>query len=495
MLVNTIISNKQESNIDSQYIDIEEIIAKIRVLINSKDPLKLSKEIEELRVIFYKKIKKIEQKIKPYGLSKKEKRLNTIELTFKKTYNSFKRIKKEYYKKKIKEEEKNLTLKYKIIENIHLLTKKSESLKVTFKKFKEFQNDWKNIGLVPITKKDHLWETYNHHIELFYDYIQLNKDLRDLDFQRNKQRKEEICLETETLFNKDFNNKIHEQLQKFHEAWKQVGPVEKKYRKSIWERFQKATKKINKKINTHFLEIKEESNKNLKNKISICKKINALTENPPTTHKEWQSLMIQSKDLVKKWKKGQVQKRDYRKIRKELEDAIRHFNQQKNLFYKIKKKKINDAIKKRISICMELEKLANNTDWETTTNKIIKLQKEWIKIDFIPKNSLEEKTRKKFKNLCNNFFNAKRSFLKTLKKQDVKVEKKNYRQKNKSNKHNLEKTIKTLKAKHAQYVNNISFFGKNTETLILKKEMKKRTLEIQEEIKKIEKKLILLNQG
>ena len=197
---NNIIINASEEDstlIDNNTLSINEIITKIGVLSKNENPYQVSKEIEDLKSIFYVKIKeenkhKIISKDLPKEENKKQE-LHPLEIKFKAVFNTYRKIKAEFRNKKEKEEKQNLKTKRQIIEDIDTLSKEQESIKITFEKFKALQQKWKNTGHVPITVNNDLWQSYNHHIELFYDFIKLNNDLRDLDFQRNLEEKTTIC--------------------------------------------------------------------------------------------------------------------------------------------------------------------------------------------------------------------------------------------------------------------------------------------------------------
>ena len=150
-----------------------------------------------------------------------------------------------------------------IIEDIDNITKEEESIKKTFEQFRTLQEKWKNTGHVPASHSNNLWQSYHHHVELFYDFIKLNNDLRDLDFTRNLEEKIAICEKTEALVNEKSLNKMNDSLQELHEHWKSVGPVKRELREEIWERFQNISRSLNKKRNDYFILRKEEEKKKL----------------------------------------------------------------------------------------------------------------------------------------------------------------------------------------------------------------------------------------
>ena len=72
-----------------------------------------------------------------------------------------------------------------IISEIKALTSEVELEKNTFNKFRGLQKKWNSTGHVNIRDKNELQQMYNHYTEVFYDYLKLNRDLRDLDFKHN----------------------------------------------------------------------------------------------------------------------------------------------------------------------------------------------------------------------------------------------------------------------------------------------------------------------
>ena len=206
-------------------LGIDELIEKIDLLAQNENPYTVSKEAEELKSIFYIKLKtenKEEETNSTEGESTagtptEERILHPLEVKFKLAYGNYKKIKFEFRKKRGQKEDQNFKTKRKIIEDIDKLTQEDESIKKTFEHFKTLQEQWKNTGHVPQTENNNLWQSYHHHVELFYDYIKLNNDLRDLDFTRNLEEKTKICEKAEALANAKSFNKMHDTLQELHE--------------------------------------------------------------------------------------------------------------------------------------------------------------------------------------------------------------------------------------------------------------------------------------
>ena len=423
---NTIPENNQvqepvNKTIDLSSLSMEELITELENLCEIQNPYSVSKRSEEIKTLFYKSLKS-ENNIEDISEEdsdedEEKKTLHPLEVKFKNVNNKFRKIKSDYRKNREKEENKNLIIKENIISDIDKLSKEEESLKVTFEKFKDYQKKWNNTGHVPITKSNDLWQNYHHHVELFYDYIKINKELRDLDFKRNLEQKTIICEKSEKLSNDKSINTAFNSLQELHEHWKNIGPVSREYRESIWERFQTASRKINKNRNDYFLNKKRIFKGNTELKSSICKEINKLSEDNPNTHQQWNNLSEKLNELSEKWKKAApIEKSDLKKSWTEFREATNKFYSMKNNFYKNRKEDNNNNLQEKIKICEKAEELSTSTNWKETGKQLIQLQEKWKNSAFVPKN-LSDKIWKRFRSACNKFFDARKKHYKLLDKE------------------------------------------------------------------------------
>ena len=421
---NTIPENNQvqepvNKTIDLSSLSMEELITELENLCEIQNPYSVSKKSEEIKTLFYKSLKSENniEDISEEDSDEEKKTLHPLEVKFKNANNKFRKIKSDYRKNREKEENKNLIIKENIISDIDKLSKEEESLKVTFEKFKNYQKKWNNTGHVPITKSNDLWQNYHHHVELFYDYIKINKELRDLDFKRNLEQKTIICEKSEKLSNDKSINTAFNSLQELHEHWKNIGPVSREYRESIWERFQTASRKINKKRNDYFLNKKRILKGNTELKSSICKEINKLSEDDPNTHQQWNNLSEKLNELSEKWKKAApIEKSDLKKSWTEFREATNKFYSMRNNFYKNRKEDNNNNLQEKIRICEKAEELSTSTNWKETGRQLIQLQEKWKNSAFVPKN-LSDKIWKRFRSACNKFFDARKKHYKLLDKE------------------------------------------------------------------------------
>ena len=424
-------TSSQQSTANNSDLEIEQVIEKIDLLSQNENPYLVSKKIEDLKSIFYIKLKEKTAEKEVIILEEtpttvqdesseeksKEITLHPLEIEFKTSYRKFKKIKFEYRKKRDGQEVDNLKTKQQIIADIDKLTQEDESIKKTFEHFRILQEQWKNTGHVPQTENNNLWQSYHHHVELFYDYIKLNNDLRDLDFTRNLEEKIAIYEKAEALLNEKSFNKIHNTLQELHEHWKNVGPVKRELREELWERFQNISKTLNKKRNDYFLKEKEKDQKKLIQKEEICKKIDTLTLTKIFSHKEWEEANNQCSELEKEWKDiGRLNKVENSIAWKSLRTVLNNFYDKKNAYYKQKKEEGKNILKVKIIICEKSEKLQNSTDWQVTGNQLITLQNEWKNAGFSSADQ-SNKIWKRFKAACDTFFNARKVHYKAMDKE------------------------------------------------------------------------------
>ena len=412
---------KKVTEINYNSLSIEELIEEHEQLLETEKPYSVSKQIDEIKVCFYKKLhslnnseKESEEEETETDSEKQEKTLHPLEIKFKQVHNKYRKLKSEFRKNREQDEEKNLKIKQQIIVDIDLLIKEEESIKTTFEKFRTLQNKWKNTGNVPLKENNNLWQSYHHHVEMFYDYIKINNDLRDLDFKRNLEQKTLICEKSEKLLTEKSINSAFDTLQELHEHWKNIGPVVRELREEIWNRFQVASREINKKKNDYFHKKQAIRKNNLKIKSEICKQIIGLSTPLADNHNQWVKLTEELKVLSEKWKKAApIEKEDLKKSWSEFREINNEFFQNKSAFYKNKKEAISTNLQIKVSICEKAEALSNSTQWNDTGKILIKLQEQWKNSPFVP-NNISSNIWKRFRKACDTFFNARKSHYKKL---------------------------------------------------------------------------------
>lgn len=318
-----------------------------------------------------------------------------------------------------KERENNLKVRLQIIEDIKGLTEREESLGKTFNEFRDLQDRWKKVGPVPQAEANNLWKTYHHSVEIFFDYIDLNKELRDLDFKKNLERKEDIITAAKELVEGKDIVKVFNELQGLHDEWKDVGPVEKSLREPLWERFKDTSRLINKRYQDYFESRKQEEAQNAKLKEDLCLAVEALIEETFSSAKEWDLANSKILELQEAWKKvGYIRRRDSEKLWSRFRKGNDSFFNKKRDFWNLRKEETSNNYQKKVNLCEQAEALQESSDWKETTDKLIQLQKEWKSVGPVSRKS-SDSVWKRFRAACDYFFNRK-----SESKNDAKAEEK-----------------------------------------------------------------------
>lgn len=305
------------------------------------------------------------------------------------------------------EKERAYAAKLQIIEELKELVNGNETLGHTFNAFRELQQRWKDAGLVPQEKLKGLWETYHHHVENFYNYIKINKELRDLDLKKNYEAKTALAEEAEALMLDPSATNAFHKLQKLHDEWREIGPVAPEFKDALWERFKAASTQINKRHQEYFEGIKAEQKQNLVLKTELCEKVEELAGSAFTSHKEWNTASEQIVEIQKVWKTiGFAPKKDNTKIYERFRTACDKFFGSKRAFYQEMKSEIEDNLQAKLDLCVQAEALQDSEDWKATTDALIALQKKWKEIGATSRKHSEQ-VWKRFRAASDKFFTRK----------------------------------------------------------------------------------------
>ncbi|MDR0982093.1 MAG: DUF349 domain-containing protein [Culturomica sp.] len=312
------------------------------------------------------------------------------------------------------ERELNLQKKLQLIEELKELVGKEESLNKTFQDFNEIQEKWRNIGQVPQGSVNDLWENYHHHVENFYNYIKINKELRDLDLKKNLDDKTLLCVEAEKLLDNKDTSDAFRQLQILHARWKEIGPVHKEYKDNLWERFKAVTDNINNRFHQFSDSLKKEQESNLKVKEELCEKAETIANADYNSVNEWNRASQQLLAMQEEWKHiGTVSLKESNKVYKRLRSACDKFFDRKRTNFKEILKDQEQNLAQKIALCEKVEALKDSIDWKTTTDKIIALQKQWKTIGSAPRKH-SNKVWNRFRKACDEFFNNKKLHFKDV---------------------------------------------------------------------------------
>ncbi|MBD9177803.1 MAG: DUF349 domain-containing protein [Odoribacter splanchnicus] len=412
-------STPEIPDIDFSTLTTEEIVHQMQKLV-SEYPVNLIKDvIESLPELFETQYKEEYEKAlaaftadgdSPEGFEYK----NDTRERFNNIYKLYKEKKSSASRKTEAEREENLKIKLGIIEELKALIQKEESLDKTFQEFRDLQERWRNTGMVPQAKLNGLLETYHLHVENFYNYIKINKELRDLDLKRNLDEKNQLCEEAEKLVESNDIAESFKHLQLLHARWKEIGPIPKDQKEPVWERFKAATGQINDKYHNFFESLKKEQEDNLKVKEEICIKASAIADGEYKSISEWNTATKNIIDLQEEWKhSGTIPQKERNRIYKKFRAACDLFFDRKREFFKKMLEEQEKNLELKVQLCEKVEAIKDSTDWKVTTDKIISYQKEWKEIGPAPKKH-SNKVWMRFRAACDTFFNNKSAHFKDI---------------------------------------------------------------------------------
>ena len=421
-----ILENTQSKDSLSEYPDhsnksLKEIIQIFQELLDRGDQQEMYKYAEGIKAAFYKALKRekiaagFHTPIESTEGTEVESEDNQVsnnpfaelERGFKELYSRYKTLRFSFLQTIEKQKEENLHLKSAIIEELKTLLEKQEDLHQTFPAFRELQNRWKAIGPVPQASNKDTWDTYQYLVEKFYDFVKINNELRDLDLKKNLEIKIVLCEKAEDLINEPNIVQAFRKLQKLHEEWRDLGPVNKEQREELWERFKTATSNINKRQQEYFEGQKEDQKKNLELKSALCDKVEVISNIANDENKDWNSLTKEVEQLQSEWKSiGFASKKDNQRIYDRFRAACDLFYNSKREHYSQFKSVMQENLEKKITLCEQAEALKESQDWKKTTDLLINLQKKWKEIGPVARKQ-SDIVWKRFRAACDAFFENK----------------------------------------------------------------------------------------
>ncbi len=373
----------------------------------------LRREVEAIKIAFYKRHRAdVEAQRKAFAAEHGEDAEFTpvgdaMELRLKDLLGEYRTKRDEYIAEMDKVKEENYRAKLAIIEELKTLTGGEETLNNTFAHFRELQARWKAVGQVPQQYLKDLWETYNLHVENFYDFVKINKELRDLDWKKNLEQKTALCEQAEALAGESSVVEAFHKLQKLHDEWRETGPVANEYKEPLWERFKAASSVINRKHQEHFEGIKNEQVANLERKSALCEKVEALVEEELTSHKAWSRAGERLLEIQKEWKTiGFAPKKDNARIYERFRAACDRFFERKRAFYSEVRDDMEANLRLKEEICEAAEALLQSEAWKEATEQILALQEKWKGIGAVSRRQ-SDAVWKRFRAACDKFFERK----------------------------------------------------------------------------------------
>lgn len=330
-----------------------------------------------------------------------------IEEAFKAQMGVIKERRAKLFLEQEQEKQENLQKKTEIIEKIKAMATSPDEANKSYQAFKDLQQQWKEIKAVPADKANELWRNYQLYVEQFYDLLKLNNEAREYDFKKNLELKEKLCENAERLADeKDIISAFH-QLQELHQEYREIGPVSKELREQIWARFKAASTVINKRHQQHFEEMRANEEENLVKKTALCEKVETIVAAENKGAADWEKRTKEIIDIQAEWKTiGFAPQKMNVKIFERFRTACDVFFSRKADFFKAMKEKYAQNAEKKKELVEKARQLSESTDWKSTADKLIALQKEWKTIGMVPR-KLGDKLWNDFITACNHFFEAR----------------------------------------------------------------------------------------
>ena len=305
------------------------------------------------------------------------------------------------------EKQENLQKKLDIIEKIKNMVTSPEEANKTYQEFKELQQQWRDIKAVPAEKANELWRNYQLYVEQFYDLLKLNSEAREYDFKKNLETKTRLCEAAEKLADEEDVISAFHQLQELHQQYRETGPVAKELREEIWTRFKAASTVINKRHQQHFESLRAKEEENLAKKTALCEQVETIAKEEKKGASDWEKSTKQIIEIQNEWKTiGFAPQKMNVKIFERFRAACDDFFARKAEFFKNMKERFAENAEKKKALVEKAQALQDSTDWKSTSDKLIALQKEWKTIGMVPK-KLGDQLWNDFLAACNKFFEAR----------------------------------------------------------------------------------------
>ena len=392
----------------------KEVLERIREIAHG-DEAPQKEEVDSLKAAFYKlHIAEREARLKEYidgGGDPEQYQITPDEMeeAFKAEMGVIKEKRQKLFKEQEQEKQENLEKKLAIIEKIKAMVTSPEEANKSYKDFKALQDEWREIKTVPAEKANELWRNYQLYVEQFYDLLKLNSEAREYDFKKNLELKTKLCEAAEKLADEPDVISAFHQLQKLHQEYREIGPVSKELRDEIWNRFKAASTVINKRHQQHFEGLRAKEEENLAKKTALCEKVEAIAAEENKSGADWERRTKEIIEIQSEWKTiGFAPQKMNVKIFERFRAACDDFFGRKAEYFRSLKDTFKENAEKKRALIEKAKALQDSTEWKSTGDKLINLQKEWKTIGMVPK-KLGDQLWEEFLGACNKFFEARKA--------------------------------------------------------------------------------------
>ena len=214
-------------------------------------------------------------------------------------------------------------------------------------------------------------------------------------------------------------NQGYKEFKELQAQWKELQPVPAEKVNELWKTYQLYVEQYydQLKLNNEFREY--DFKKNLEIKTRLCETAEKLSEETDviSAFQQLQALHQEFKET------GPVAKELREEIWARFKAASTAVNKRHQQFFEDLKKKEEENLARKTALCEKIEAIDTAAikkvaEWESQTQAIIELQKEWRTIGFAPQ-KMNVKIFERFRNACDRFFTEKAAFFKRLKEEQA----------------------------------------------------------------------------
>ncbi len=406
--------DSESDNLTGSLLTVDEIVQKLRELLEAERPQR--KDIDEYKNQFYRTLRNEIEGQKQAFLSTGGEEIDFVAnesalfIEGKELLQKIREKRATIMAEEEAEKEKNVARKLAIIEQVKQLTQNQgqEDFNKVYQEFKSLQQEWNEIRMIPQARVNELWKSYQHYVEIFYDLVRINNEFREYDFKKNLELKNELCETAERLDEESDVVSAFHQLQNLHQEWREIGPVSRKDREEVWNRFKEASTSINKKYQSHFEALRGKEDENLELKTALCEKLESIDYSQIKTIRDWNNKVKEVLDIQAQWRQiGYVPRKWNTKIYKRYRAACDFFFRSKNEYYKSLRNEMEENLRKKMELCERAEAMKESQDWKKTSQDLIEIQREWKSIGIVPHKYVDS-IWKRFITACDYFFEQKK---------------------------------------------------------------------------------------
>ena len=396
-----------------------ELLDKLKNLAQTDEDGSAWQDVRTIKAAFYELVKEDQEKklqafIADGGLREEfQSEKDELDLVFTEFFKGFDQRRQELKKKKDALLAENANKKKEIVEKLRALAETANqgnmSIKAVFDQLHEHQEQWRNVGMLAASDNRTIGDTYRYACDKVYEYIQIDKELRELNYKKNLEVKKELCDKAEKLIAEPSIRAAIDSIKQLQEEWKESGTVSREMNDVIWERFKKASDQVYARLKEYVDSLKTKHDENKAGKLALIQQLEALTAALPENNAAWQKMTEELETLLTAWKQlGFAAKKDNEELWNSFKGLRDRFFKSKEAHFEQSRKAQQENYRIKNDLCMKAEEVKDSSEWKKTTELIMSLQKQWKETG--PVNFKQsEKLWQRFRAACDHYFDRKKA--------------------------------------------------------------------------------------